>query len=155
MPTLPGLVLQLIEASWQLSLAFLPLLYLGFLGDAVGHEDTGSFWETIIWGQRSYTLGYGVYTVAGLLLGALPLLALEGNTGLLAGGLVAGAATVYGYMKTDLSGPRELDLGIWNDRLRLPWLLVPLLSVAALATGDLLLKSLVALVFLSAVFWEV
>lgn len=155
MPTIPGLVLQVVDASWQLSIEFLPFLYLGFLGDALGNKNTGNFWETVIWGQRAYTLHYGVYTVAGLLLGALSLIALGGTAGLISGGVVAGTTTVYGYRKKGIPERVSLDLSTWKGRLTVPWLLVPVLSVAALATGDALLKSLVALVFLSAVFWEV
>lgn len=155
MPTLPGLVLQLIEAAWSLSLEFLPLMYLGFLLYAFTQDQQDTALATVIRSQLSYPLHYGTFLVTGLLIGAVPVISMDGLAGAVIGGDVAFAALIYGYLKIGLPERTELDLETWPDRLKLPWTVVPVLAAASIATGDPLLKSLTALVFLSTIFWKV
>ncbi len=153
MATLPGLTVQLLDAAWQLALLVIPLLYLGFLGYGLARNDISI--ATVITSQRSYTLHVGVYTVAGLLAGGVPVLTLGSPAGVLIGGAAVFAATVYRVSDSPVPEPTPLDLDAWPDRVKLPWLAVPLLAAAAVATGNTLVQSVTALVFLSAVFWEV
>ncbi|MDY6774110.1 MAG: hypothetical protein SVS85_02820 [Candidatus Nanohaloarchaea archaeon] len=155
MATLVGLVLELVEASWKLSVEFLPLLYLGFLGYALAEDQENSLLATAVRSQESYTLHYGLYIVAGLVVGGLSVSVLGGMEGLLSGGAVALTACIYGYMKEGVPEMEELELESWTEGIELLWLIVPLLAVAGLVTGDPLVKSVVALAFYSAVFWEV
>ncbi|MDY6766238.1 MAG: hypothetical protein SVW77_02620 [Candidatus Nanohaloarchaea archaeon] len=152
MATLPGLTVTLLDAAWQVALVTVPLLYLGFLGYGLARH--GSSLAAVVTSQRGYTVRYGTYTVAGLLLGALPVLAVGRTTGVLIGAAITAAATFYGVLQEE-SASVGLDLSTWRGRLRLPWTLVPVLAVAAAVSRTPLLQSLAALVFLSAVFWEV
>lgn len=152
MPTLPGLLIELVSAAWQLSLVVIPVLYLVFLGHSLGRERSLA---AAVHSQRGYTRHYGVHVAAGLLAGGASLMAIGGGAGAVLGGAVALAAWLYSYLERDVPERQEVDTASWRGRLALSWLLVPLLAAAALATMAPLLQSLVALVFLTTVFWEV
>ncbi len=152
MPTIPGLVLQLLQGAWDLAVAFIPLLYLGFLGYALGTERSVA---AAVHSQHAYPLRYGVATIGGLIVGGISTAAIGGTVGLVVGGTVALAACLYSAMKRGVPGTRDLDLTGWRGRMKLLWLAVPFLAAAAVATGNMLLNHIVALAFLSTVFWEV
>ncbi|MFB6295060.1 MAG: hypothetical protein ABEI97_04835, partial [Candidatus Nanohaloarchaea archaeon] len=86
---------------------------------------------------------------------AIPVLTLDSPAGIVIGGAAATAATVYRVSDDGLPAPVDLDLAAWPDRVKLPWILVPVLAAAAVATGNTLLQSVAAIIFLSAVFWQV
>ncbi|MDY6770178.1 MAG: hypothetical protein SVU88_04360 [Candidatus Nanohaloarchaea archaeon] len=155
MPTLPALVLTVIEGAWQLALVVVPLLYLGFLGYAFGRDGEGGAVTTVIRSQRTYTLHYGVPVVGGLLAGGAALAALGGITGYVVGGAAVLAACLHAYMERGLPAPTTVALDDWRGHLQLAWIGVPVLAAAALLTGNLLLQHLTGIAFLSTVFWEV
>ncbi len=157
----PHLVLQIIEHSWELSVAVIPVLFavFGLIGVvsgviALSHVDRSRFVEIVVVSQRDLVAHYGIHLVAGLLTGGVLNLFLPGES-LVPGAVAAIGVLAYAHVRLPVpdtgitleSAQDYLYTGIW---LVLPWF-----ALAALALSDILFMSLVALVFYTALFWRI
>ncbi|MCJ7478695.1 MAG: hypothetical protein MUP63_00770 [Candidatus Nanohaloarchaeota archaeon QJJ-7] len=155
MTTLTSVVMALLESTWSLTIEFIPLLYLGFLGYALALDRERGILEDSIRSQRDYTLYYGLYILAGLVFGGVVVMYVEGLPGMVTGGFVALSACIYSYFEKGEPDKRGLELEGLKGAISVLWLAAPVLAVAGIVSGNSLMKSLVALIFLSAIFWEV
>ncbi|MFB6265635.1 MAG: hypothetical protein ABEI07_00960 [Candidatus Nanohaloarchaea archaeon] len=145
-------VLTFVDAAWKLSIQVLPFFYLGFLAYALYRG--GGLVEEAVESQYVQPLHFGPYLLAGILAGSVFVLAAEGIVPVILGGLTALSACVYGYKRKGEPGLRGTGFeGL--ELLKAAWLIVPVLSAGAIVLQSVLLKSLVAVVFYSTVFWEV
>lgn len=158
------LILEIVEHSWELSVAVLPVLFavFGLLAVAGGATsmlrnsgtDLTSFMSLLVASQRDLVTQYGVHLVAGLVLGGTVNAFLVFES-LLPGALVT--LVVLAYAHRVLPVPEaEMDLSSLQSYVYTgTWLVMPLVALAALVSMSLLLQSVVALVFYTAVFWRI
>ncbi len=142
-----------LEAAWDLSLIAVPPLYIAALGYGLLRLD-GTAVERVVASQRDLVLQYGLMVVAGLVAGGVAAVLVAGRAGTWLGTGIAGLSAVVAAAREDPVEPRDIDLGAWRDRLALAWLAVPAVALAGLVTGDLVVRSVAALVFYSTIFWE-
>lgn len=141
---------MVLQAAWELSTLVVPALYLAALGYTVWTPD-GTVVERVVTSQRGLVLQYGPAVTAGIILG--------GAATVLAGSVVPGltiivGVTLYTVWREAPRKPERIRLETWQGRLRLPWVAVPVLAAGAVLTGDVLLRSVVAVIFYSTIFWE-
>lgn len=148
-----SLTVAVLEATWRLSLLAVPAIYLAMLL-YVPLRDDGTVVERLATSQRGLVLQYGQVLVAGLIGGGAVRVLVGGGIGTAAGAVVAAAAGVVAVVQEEPRPPRKMHLDTWRGWPALSWLAVPVLAAAALVTGDVVVRSAVALIFYSTIFWE-
>lgn len=146
------LILQVVEATWALSVTVAPAIFLVFFILYLSRRGKApSYLSVIISSQRDSVLAYSMLLVPALVMGG----AVNAFTGgLLPGVIVATLVAGYGVSTRPFPDPEPLDLHRISEYVHLVWVVVPVLSVAALVFGNLLLKSVLAVVFYAVIFWE-
>lgn len=147
-----GIAVAVLDATWQFSVHLVPVILLALAGIAAWATD--DLVAAAVRSQQVLTVRYGLALVAGLVAGGVVSAAAPGIGGLAAGAVIVAVAGWWAVERhgTDVD---PLPLEGWRDRARLAWLALPVLAVAALASGDLLLKHVVAVLFYSTIFWEI
>lgn len=154
MPISFATVVAIAEQSWQLAMDMIPVAYLVFfIVYILKKGDTGETVDVIVTGQRDLSLLYGVYLIIGFALGGTAMLLLP--DGLLIGAGIVTACGLYAYRNEELPDVNAIDWETRTAPVHLFWLLVPVLSAAALLTQSTLLSSTVALIFATAIFWNI
>lgn len=155
MPTSIFTVLTWIVASvWDLSMAVMPVVFLSALAYYWERGDADDALALVVTGQRGMVLRYGIYLIAGLVLGGTLHTFVGTGTSFMIGIIIGGLFGVYGLVSEDLPAAAPVEFAAWHDYRALLWLGVPLLAAAALVTQHTVLLNLTALIFYGVIFWE-
>lgn len=148
-----GLVVTFVEHVWDVSVVFVPALFILFFVFYMTQREVPSFPSLAISSQRDMALHYSTYVLTGAVVGGIVAMLLPGS-GVMLGALVAVLPVLYGLLREELPEPTVLQLDGVMDAVHLVWVGVPVLAAAAIVSGQILLQSVVALVFYATIFWE-
>ncbi len=146
-----GLIVVLVEQIWDLSVLVIPFLFIGFFLLYLVQRNVDSFASLAISSQRDMALHYSGYVLIGIALGGVVQI-LASNSYM--GAFAAAVPIVYGVLQQDLPDPTILQPATITDYAHFTWIAVPFLAVLAIVAGNILLQSVVALIFYSTIFWE-
>lgn len=151
------LIVQVLDGTWTVSMAAIPVLLIVFPAAYTVLEDR-PFLQRIFHAYRAVTLRYGLYILAGAVIAGYAGMALGLSTPLLH---LVGAACILAVLAYGLHhegvGAIQIeypDARGWRRGLPYAWIIVLLLSTAAVVAWNPLLQSLAAVVFYSYVFWR-
>lgn len=153
MPVFDGII-AIVEQVWAVSILVIPVLFLGFLA-VYGYRHRGAApWSAMLArSQRDLTLQYGLYVTAGCYLGGTVAYLLP--DGVVLGAVVAATFAVYAYLAEPFPDAGTVTFTGKQGLYNIVWSVTPVLALAAVLSGAVVVQQVVTLIFYAALFWAI